>query len=374
MGSVKPDRADVVVIGAGVVGLAVAAELAGRGRRVAVLERTGEVGLETSSRNSQVVHAGLYYPPGSVKATTCARGRALLYERCAKEGIPYRKLGKLVVATATDERRVLEGLMQRAKENGAGAIEWLDADEVRAREPRIRAEAALLSPESGIVDAHQLVRSYQAALEARQGEIVFHTEVTALASCSYGWRIETRGPDDSSFVLDAGLVVNAAGLASDRMAELAGLDVDALGWRLYPCKGQYFSVAPSLGALAQRLVYPVPAGPGLGIHLTLDLAGQMRLGPDAQYVETSDYSVDPEQAEAFARAASRYLPELRAEHLQPEMAGIRPKLQGPGDGFRDFVIEESSAYGAPGMLHLIGIESPGLTAAGALAEMAADLV
>lgn len=370
----KPERADVVVIGAGVVGLAVAAELAARGRRVAVLERNREVGLEISSRNSQVVHAGLYDPPGSLKATTCVRGRTLLYERCAREGISHRKLGKLVVATTADERSTLEGLLQRAKENGAGAIEWWEADEIRAREPRIRAEAALASPESGIVDAHQLVRSYQAALEARGGEVAFRTEVTALTSCSHGWRIETQGADGSSFVLDAGQVVNAAGLSCDRMAAFAGLDIDALGWRLYPCKGQYFSVAPSLGALAQQLVYPVPAGPGLGIHLTLDLAGHMRLGPDARYVDEPDYRVDPEQAEGFARAASRYLPELRTEHLEPEMAGIRPKLQGPCDGFRDFVVEESSAYGAPGMVHLIGIESPGLTAAGALAELAAELL
>ncbi len=360
------DRADVAVIGAGIVGLATAAELAARGRSVVVLERHARAGQEISSRNSQVIHAGLYDPPGSLKARSCVEGRALLYERCVRQGIAHRKLGKLVVATREEECADLEALLERARENGAGDVALLEAAEVRRREPRVRALAAIESPESGIVDAHALVASYHAELEARGGSIALRTEAVELTPRAHGWRVGTRGADGRVYVLDAGCVVNAAGLAGDRVAELAGLDVDALGWRLHPCKGDYFAVAPGLGALTRGLVYPVPAGAGLGIHVTVDLGGRYRLGPDATYVETPDLQVDSEKASAFAELACRFLPELRAEHLHAEMAGIRPKLQGPGDPFRDFVVEE--ARETPGMLHLIGIESPGLTAAGALAR------
>ncbi|MCP5071079.1 MAG: NAD(P)/FAD-dependent oxidoreductase [bacterium] len=371
--SLDSGRADVVVIGAGVVGLAVAAELAGRGRSVIVLERSAAVGQGISSRNSQVIHAGLYDPPGSLKATSCVRGRALLYERCVRDRIPHRKLGKLVVAADETECSALLSLLSQARENGAGAVDWLDAGDVRAREPRVRALAALASPESGIVDADALVRSYQAGLDARGGDVALRTEVIALYPRSHGWTVESRDSEGRTVCVDTGQVVNAAGLASDRIAELAGLDVDELGWRLRPCKGEYFSVVPSLGVLAERLIYPIPADAGLGIHLTPDLGGRLRVGPDATYLDAPDYRVDPAKATRFADAAGRYLPELRAEHLQPEMAGIRPKLQGPDGPFRDFVVEESSAHGAPGMVHLIGIESPGLTAAGALAEVVSGL-
>ncbi len=366
--------AEVVVVGAGVVGLACGAELASRGRSVLVIERHGAVGFETSSRNSEVIHAGIYYPKDSLKAVCCVEGRALLYRRCAEYRIGHRRTGKLIVATHEDEVEKLAGIAARALANGAGSIECLDAPAVARIEPGIRSRGAVWSPETGIVDAHGLMHSYQAELEERQGSVVLNTRVVSLTRQSFGWRVGTEASDGERFAIDCGLVVNSAGLSADAVAEMAGLDPDALGYRIRPCKGDYFSIAPAAGVAVNHLIYPVPPmDGGLGIHVTVDLGGRLRLGPDATYVDTIDYAVAGEKAEHFAAAARRYLPDIRAEHLAPEMSGIRPKLQGPGEPFRDFVVAETSAAGAPGMIHLIGIESPGLTASAALARRVADL-
>lgn len=363
---------DVVVVGAGVVGLACAAELARAGREVVVVERHERPAQETSSRNSGVIHAGLYYPPGSLKAVTCVEGRELLYERCEQLGIPHRRLGKLIVATCDDDLSQLEVIRSRAEQAGAGALEWLQAEQVARLEPNVRAVAALWSEHTGIVDAHALVDSYCAELEAAGGRVVLGTRVEALEPLSAGWRVETQS-DSGRFSVRARCVVNAAGLEADRVAALAGIDIDLAGWRIRPCKGDYFGLASSRGALVRHLVYPVPAAAGLGIHVTIDLAGRIRFGPDAEYVDEIDYAVDASKAARFAESIARYLPGIGEHDLFPEMAGIRPKLQGPGEAFRDFVLEESSERGAPGMVQLIGIESPGLTAAGALARRAAAL-
>lgn len=365
---------EVAIIGAGVVGLACGAAFARRGRDVVVLERHGTPGQETSSRNSQVIHAGLYYPTGSLKALSCVEGRERLYARCARHGIAHRRTGKLVVATEPRELKELERLLALGTANGAGALELLDADEVARREPRVRACAALFSPESGIVDAHELMSSYQAELESYGSGVVCHTRVEALELGTGGWTLATRSDRGERFELQVPKVVNAAGLEGDRIAALAGLDPAALGYRIHACKGDYFSVAPGLGRLVQHLVYPVPVPGGLGIHVTLDLDGRLRLGPDVEYVDRISYEVDPAKAERFARAAQRYLPEIEPQVLSPEMAGIRPKLQEPGGPFRDFVVAEESAHGAPGLVNVLGIESPGLTAAGAIAERVAALV
>jgi L-2-hydroxyglutarate oxidase LhgO len=365
-----------VVIGAGVVGLACAAALARRGLRVVVLERNAAPARETSSRNSGVVHAGLYYPPESLKARACVEGRRLVFERCARSGIAHRRVGKLVVATEQAELAPLDAIRRRGLACGAGALEWIDARELARREPRVRALAAVWSPESGIVDAHELASSFQAEAESHGASVVTRTRVIGLVRRGSLWRVETAGADGAAHAVEAPWVVNAAGLEADRVAALAGLDVDALGWRIRPCKGDYFALAPALGAVTRHLVYPAPSpsSAGLGVHVTMDLAGRYRLGPDAEYVDAPRYDVDPARAEAFARAAARYLPGIEAAQLSPDIAGVRPKLQGPGEGFRDFVLEESSARGAPGMIQLVGIESPGLTAAPALAERVAALV
>lgn len=365
---------DVAVIGAGAVGLACAARLARAGRSVVVVERHRSAGQETSSRNSGVIHAGLYYPTGSLKAVTCVEGRELLYARCQKHGVPHRKTGKVLVATDAAETAKLEAIFTRGVENGAGALRMLDANEVYALEPRVRAVAGLLSPETGIVDAHGLMDSYKAEAAAHGAEISWATNVEALERRDVGWRVVTRGTDGTPFVLEAAWVVNAAGLAADRIAALAGMDVDALGLRLHPCKGDYFALAPRLRGIASRLIYPVPVQAGLGIHITLDLGGKLAAGPDTEYVDRVHYDIDATKAAAFGAAIRRYLPEVRDEDLTPDYAGVRPKLQGPGQDFRDFVIEEASTHGAPGLINLIGIESPGLTASEAIAHRVAEMI
>jgi L-2-hydroxyglutarate oxidase LhgO len=365
---------DVAVIGAGVVGLAAAASLARRGRSVVILERNDDIAREGTSRNSEVIHAGLYYPEGSWKARTCAAGREALYARCATWRVPHRRLGKLVVASDAAELPALERLLARGRANGAGALEIIDGARVRVLEPAVRAHAALVSPETGIVDAHAYASSFLAEAEAHGATLVRRATLQGLAPERGGYRLDAECAGERQGVWAAS-VVNAAGLASDEVAALAGLDVDALGYRIHPCKGDYFALAPGRALRLCRLVYPVPSGPGLGIHATLDLGGRIRFGPDAHYVASrTDLRVDPAGAEAFAPVIARYLPEVEASWLVPDFAGIRPRLAAPGEPFRDFVVCEESARGLPGFVNLLGIESPGLTAAAALGEAAAALL
>jgi L-2-hydroxyglutarate oxidase LhgO len=367
-------EADVVVVGAGVVGLAVAARLARAGRSVLVIERREAVARETTSRNSGVVHAGLYHPAGSLKTRLCVEGRERLYARCRRLGIPHRRLGKLVVAAASQERAALEALFRQGRDNGVPDLELLDAGQVVRLEPALRAAAALLSPHSGIVDAMALSLSYAAEAEAHGAFIALRSEVLGVERVAGGYRLEVRGPADEVEALACAAVVNAAGLGADALAERAGFDVDACGYRQHPCKGDYFALAPGAPLRLARLVYPLPSGAGLGIHATLDLAGRIRFGPDAEYVERPRYDVDPARAEPFARAVRRYLPQLQSGWLTPDGAGVRPRLAAPGEGFRDFVVAEESEAGHPGFVNCIGIESPGLTAAPAIARRVAALL
>jgi L-2-hydroxyglutarate oxidase LhgO len=365
---------DVVVVGAGAVGLACAARLARAGRSVMIVERHGRVGEETSARNSGVIHAGLYYAPSSLKALTCVEGRARLYARCEREQLPHLRCGKLIVAVDEAERSQLEALYARGLQNGAGALRVLDAAELRRIEPRVRAVAALLSPETGIVDPHAVVTSYRREALAHGAELCLRTRVEAIDSVRSGLRVDTRTDHGERAELTAAFVINAAGLAADHIAALAGLDVDALGYRQHACKGDYFALAPALRGIVRHLIYPLPMQAGLGIHVTLDLHGGLRAGPDAEYVAHASYDVDPAKAQAFGAAVRRYLPELRDADLSPDYAGLRPKLQAPGQPPRDFVIEDATPHGVPGLVNLLGIESPGLTASEAIAERVVELV
>ncbi len=369
----KPE-VDVLVVGAGVVGLAAGAALARRGRSVLVLERREAIARETTSRNSEVIHAGLYYPEGSLKARLCVEGREAVYERCERLRLPHRQTGKIVVATSEDERPRLEALARQAERNGVPGLRWLDAAGIRAREPHVRAVAGFLSPRTGIVDAHALALSFAAEGEAHGLELALRSEVVALELRGGLWQVAARGADGETARVAAGAVVNAAGLASDRVAALAGIDLDAAGYRLHLCKGDYFALAPGAPLRFQGLVYPLHGQAGLGVHVTLDLGGRVRFGPDTEYVAEARYDVDAAKALPFAEAAGRYLPALRAEWLSPDYAGVRPKLAGPGVPFRDFVIAEESARGLPGLVNLIGIESPGLTAAPAIAARVVELL
>ena len=355
----------MVVVGAGVVGLAAAAELARSGRSVVVLERHAGPARETTSRNSEVIHAGIYYPPGSHKARFCVEGRERLYARCAAQRIPHRRCGKWIVATDAAERDALEELLRRGRENGAPGLRVLEARELRLI-PHVRGLAALDSPATGVVDSHALCLSLQAEAERYGATLAFRHELVAFESPRFSLRV--RDPAGGAIAVSCAAVVNAAGLAADRVAAWAGMDTAALGYRLHWCKGDYFSVSPAAPLHLSKLIYPVPGQAGLGIHTTFDLAGRLRLGPDAEYVTALDYGVDPGKAERFAAAARRYLPNLEAAWLAPDYAGIRPKLAAPGEGFRDFAIREESARGLPGFVNLIGIESPGLTAALAIAR------
>jgi len=364
---------DVVVVGAGVVGLAVAAALARAGRSVVVLERNEDIAREVTRRNSGVGHAGSYYPEGTWKARACAAGREQLYARCRERRIPHRRTGKLVVAVDETECAHLEALRTRGTANGVPGLEIVDGAAVRRCEPRVAARAALVSPESGIVDAHALAMDFLAEAEAHGAVLVRRAELSGVEATGTAYRLSVASGRERQTVT-AAAVVNAAGLAADRVAALAGLDVEALGYRIHYCKGDYFALAPGVPLAVSRLVYPVPHGPGLGVHATLDLAGRIRFGPDAYFVEAPRYDVDPTRAADFAAAVRRYLPDLRDEWLAPDQAGVRPRLAGPGEPFRDFVVAEESAHGLPGWVDLVGIESPGLTAAPALADAVVDLL
>lgn len=365
---------EVAIVGAGIVGLAAAAALARRGRSVVVLERREAVAREATSRCSEVVHAGLYYPPGSLKATLCRLGREALYARCERLRLPHRRLGKLVVATRQEEVSPLEALARRGAENGAPGLALVSGREAARIEPAVRAVAALISPATGIVDAHALATSYLAEAEAHGAVLALRTEVVGIDARKGGFRVDVTGAEGARTTLSCVGLVNAAGLAADRVAAIAGVDVDARGLRLHPCKGDYFSLAPGAALRLSHLVYPIPERAGLGIHATLDLAGRIRFGPDAEYVSSLRYDVDATKAEAFADAVGRYLAPIDARRLVPDTAGIRPKLAGPGEDFRDFVIREESEDGLPGLVNLVGIESPGLTAAHAIGERVADLL
>jgi len=366
--------ADTLVIGGGAVGLACGAALARAGQRVLVIERNAGIARETSSRNSGVIHAGLYYPRRSLKAQLCVEGAERVYARCLREGIPHRALGKLVVATEPAQIAALERLHAQGVANGALELALVDGAEAARREPHVRALAALASPRTGIVDAHALCASYAAELARFGGELLLRHEVVALAHRADGWRIEARGPSGEREAAECGAVVNAAGLAADRIAALAGIGLDAASYRQHPCKGDYFALAPGAPLRFNGLVYPLHAGAGLGVHVTLDLAGRVRFGPDAEYVTHIDYAVAPNKRDTFAVAARKYVPALRGEWLTPDQAGIRAKLAGPGEPFRDFVIAEERARGLPGLVNLVGIESPGLTASEAIGERVAAML
>ncbi len=366
--------ADVIVVGAGVVGLATAAALARSGRAVIVIEKNSGIAQETSARNSEVIHAGIYYPEGSLKAALCVAGREALYERCGQRKIPHRKLGKLIVATDAAEEKTLEKLHAQGTANGVSGLELVGTREVSRLEANVRASAALVSPVSGIVDGRALSLSYLAEAESLGAILALRTEVVELDARPSGYRIRVRDADGDDSSLDCAALVNAAGLGCDTLAERAGFDLDARDYRLHLCKGDYFALAPSSGLRISRLIYPVPTEAGLGIHVTLDLEGRLRLGPDTEYVGAIGYEVDPSKGQAFARAARRYLPDLDADWLTPDFAGVRPKLAGPGESFRDFVIQEESEAGLPGFVNLIGIDSPGLTAAPAIADRVVELL
>jgi len=356
------EKLDCVVIGAGVVGLAVARALAQAGRSVVVLEASGAIGNGASSRNSEVIHAGLYYPQHSLKARLCVAGRAALYAYCAERGIGHRRCGKLIVATEPGQLAQLEQLALQAAGNGVTGLQVLTAQQAVALEPALRCAGALLSPDTGIIDSHALMLSLQADAEAAGAAIVLHSRLDGGAVGADGIVLEVQG---QRYL--ARSVINSAGIDAPAVAAtLRGLPPQALPQAFY-AKGNYYACAAP--APFSRLIYPLPEPGGLGVHLTLDLAGRARFGPDVEWIERPEYSVAPARADAFYAAVRRYWPALPDGALRPDYAGIRPKLGGPGAAAADFRIDDARVHGAPGLVNLFGIESPGLTSALSLAAL-----
>jgi len=364
---------DVAIIGAGVVGLAIAAEVVQERKGTFVFEKNRTFGLEVSSRGSEIIHAGIHYPEDSLKAKLCVEGKNLLYQLCERHGIGYKRLGKIIVAVTENEVKELERIYEQGRRNGVEDLTLLSRKELKKLEPNIEGISGLLSPTTGILNVYSLMKFFSSQARERGTEIVFNTEVIGIEKAGTKYKVQIRDRDGlSSFI--ATIVINSAGLNSDKIAQLAGIDIAHVGYKLHYCKGEYFSLNSKRGHLVERLIYPIPGQAGLGIHLTLDLEGRMRLGPNARYVDEIDYSVDETQKEAFYEFAKRFLPLLELEDLEPEFAGIRPKLQAPGEVFRDFIIAHEEKIGFPGLINLIGIESPGLTASPAIARYVAGMV
>ncbi len=355
------DRVDVVVVGAGVIGLACARSLARAGLEVLVLERHGRIGSETSSRNSEVIHAGIYYPAGSLKAALCVRGKALLYDYCATHHVPHQRCGKIIVASNAAQIPVLRSYQAQARQNGAGELTWLSGDQVTALEPAVRAEAGVYSASTGIIDSHAYMLALQGDLEAAGGAVALATEVLGLVRTSAGIRVCT-----ADLELETRWLVNAGGLAAPGIAAWLCAAPPA-----HYARGRYYVYEGA--APFSRLVYPVAEAGGLGVHVTLDLAGQARFGPDVAWVDDIDYHFDDSRREDFEAAIRRYFPGLDARRLHPGYTGIRPKISGPGETAADFRIDGPAQHAVPGLINLLGIESPGLTASLAIAERVAAM-
>ncbi len=358
------ETVDVVVAGAGVVGIAVARALAMEGREVIVLDAAEAIGTETSSRNSEVIHAGIYYAKDSLMARLCVAGRRQLYAFCDTHGVAARKCGKLIVATSAEEDERLAGIQARAEANGVEGMRVLSAAEARAMEPHLVCTSALFSPETGIVDSHGYMVALQGEAEAHGAVFVFHSPVVSGRAVADGVEIDVGGAEPMR--LKARLLVNSAGLQAPALARsIQGMPRQLIPTPYY-AKGTYFTLAGR--SPFSRLIYPVPVAGGLGVHLTIDLGGQARFGPDVEWIDTLDYSVDIRRADSFYAAVRRYWPGLRDGALLPGYAGIRPKIVPKGAPGQDFVVQPPAAHGVAGLVNLFGIESPGLTSAIALAD------
>ncbi len=362
------DTVDAVIIGAGVIGLAVGRALALRGLEVVVVESADAIGTGTSSRNSEVIHAGLYYPSGSLKARLCVTGREMLYRYCEAKGIRHRRIGKLIVATTDDEVPILQKYVAQAQANGVQDLRWVEQAELAELEPNVRCVRGLLSPSTGIIDSHEYLLALQGDLEAHGGQVVLNSHVTRVGRTGDGFAIFTGDGTDAA--IHCRRVINAAGLHAQAVAAtIEGLPRTTIPPQ-YLARGHYYSLSGK--SPFNRLVYPVAEAGGLGIHVTLDMSGTARFGPDVQWLKAIDYSFNDDTRGKFAAAIRRYYPALDDNRLQPGYTGIRAKLSGPGEPAADFVIQGTADHRVPGLVNLYGIESPGLTAALAIAEEVAN--
>ena len=364
------DKVDCAVVGAGVVGLAVARALALAGREVIVLEAHNCIGSEISSRNSEVIHAGIYYPKASLKARFCVDGRNHLYHYCKEHNVPFKRCGKYIIATSEQQQHDLQAILEKARTNGVDDIVPLDGAEMLSREPEVRCLSALWSPSTGIIDSHAYMLAMQADLEDAGGVVVFDSNVTGGKKTNDMVEIMVRNGDECIRLL-ANTVVNCAGLHGDKLARaFDGIDTKALPVYSY-AKGNYFSCSGD--SPFNSLIYPVPNEYGLGVHVTLDMTGNIRFGPDVEWVDKINYEVDPKRGAPFYEAIRSYWPEIENRTLYPAYSGIRPKINGKGSPAADFCIQGKDQHGIPGLINLFGIESPGLTSSLALADYVCEL-
>ncbi len=368
-----PD-ANVAIVGAGVVGLALAARLSEKQQGIVLLEKNRKYGTETSSRNSEVIHAGIYYQPESLKALLCVEGRDRLYELCSAHGIAHKRCGKLITATTEAELERLESILRNGRSNGV-ELEMLSGKQARALEPNIVSVGAIYSPSTGIVSVHELMEYLHHRAMANGVTLQQRCELTGITKDSQGYTLTVQEDGkESSFTTER--LINAAGLQSDIVAEMAGIDIDAEKYRMVYAKGSYFVVAPSKAGLVSRLVYPVPQNEGIGVHAVLDWGGRLKFGPDVEYLpgREVDYTVDEGKRKEFGESIRKILPQIADEDITPDMSGIRPKLQRKGEPARDFLIVHEKERGLEGFVNLIGIDSPGLTASLAIARHVDELL
>lgn len=356
---------DCIVVGAGVVGLAIGRALAMSGREVMIVEAAEGIGTGTSARNSEVIHAGIYYPKGSLKARLCVKGKQMLYAYCKERGVGHQQLGKLIVATSESENAMLAQIRQKAHDNGVTDLEMLTAAQAQSLEPALSCTAALISPSTGIVDSHGLMLAYQGDAEHAGAQCVFHTPlIKGRALPEGGFELAFGGPD--AMTLTCNVMVNASGLHAPTLArQIEGIPANSIPPE-YLCKGSYFTLQGR--APFTRLIYPVPQHAGLGVHLTLDLGGQAKFGPDTEWITEENYDIDPRRGDSFYDAVRTYWPELKDGALQPGYTGIRPKISSPTEPAADFMIAGPATHGVCGLVNLFGIESPGLTSSLAIAE------
>lgn len=373
------EQVDIIIVGAGVVGLAVAAELAQRipDASTIVMEKHEQFGWETSSRNSEVIHAGMYYPTGSLKAKICVDGNPRLYEFCEKHNVPHCRIGKLIIAREQSDIPLIEGILKQGITNGVQGLEMIGKDQIQKMEPHISAIAALHSLNTGIIDSHKLMASLESIATNGGTMIAYRNEIKDVTYRNNQYEVTYTGPDGQDDTLACRWFINCAGLYADVISALLGIDVEKEKYRIYPCKGEYFSLPVGKSALVSHLVYPSPlkALKGLGIHVTKSLDGRTRLGPSAFYVDSkTDYDVDPTHKDSFYQAAKTYLPFIEMDDLQPDMSGIRAKRQAPDAPVADFIIRQETDRGLPRFINLVGIESPGLTGCLSIANMVVDWV
>ncbi len=371
----KMSRTDITIIGAGVVGLAIAYSISDLGLDVTIIDKHDSFGREASSRNSEVIHASIYYPQNSLKGRLCLEGNKLMYRLCKDYCIPYSNCGKLIVANNKDECNQLNGILENAIDNGAHGVRIVNKIEIFEIEPNVHADSAIFCPSSGIVDSHKLMEFFEQYSKSKNVNFVYNHEVKELSFDNKDYRIIVKDKESNEFQLTSKIIINSAGLMSGRIAELLGIDIDKHNYRINYHKGIYFRVNRNLDKYPKALIYPLPPESGsVGIHTTPDLYGGMRLGPHFFWSDEIDYSVDNTFLKYFFGSAVRYLPFLDIEDLKPDMAGIMSSIQKEGEMMKDFVIREESDKGFPGLINLIGMESPALTASPAIGEYVKEIV